>query len=188
VSTLDARSAALVLIDLQQGIIGRPLAPRSGAEVLRTGRTLAERFRAAGAPVVLVRVDWAANFADAPPANVDAPTPRGPGAMPPNWSEFAEGLVAPGDILVTKRQWGAFYATDLDLQLRRRRVRTIVLAGIATNFGVESTLRDAWEHGYDVIVAEDGCTTMSSELHDMAIKHIFPRLARVTRSAEIALS
>jgi nicotinamidase-related amidase len=63
-----------------------------------------------------------------------------------------------------------------------------VLAGIATNFGVESTLRDAWEHGYDVVVAEDACASMSAELHEMAIKHIFPRLARVTRGADIALS
>jgi nicotinamidase-related amidase len=183
---LDPRSAALVLIDLQEGILGRPLAPRSGADVLKTGVALAERFRAAGAPVVLVRVDWAENFADAPSANVDAPTPRG--AMPQNWSRLAEGLAAAGDILVAKRQWGAFYGTDLDLQLRRRGVRTIVLAGIATNFGVESTLRDAWEHGYDGVVAEDGCTSMSTELHEMAIKHIFPRLSRVTGSADIAFS
>ena len=185
---LDPRATALVLIDLQEGIVGRPLAPRSGAEVLTASRALAERFRAANAPVVLVRVDFAEDYADAPPANVDSPMQRPAGGMPPNWSQLAEGLAAPGDIHIVKRQWGAFYGTGLDLQLRRRGVRTVVVGGIATNFGVESTVRCAWEHGYDVVVAEDACATMSPELHEMAIQHIFPRIARVTRSAEIVLA
>ncbi|HEY1942387.1 MAG TPA: hydrolase [Roseiarcus sp.] len=186
--TLDPRSSALVLIDLQVGILGRTLAPRSGAEIFAIGRSLAERFRAAAAPVVLVRVEWAPDFADAPPANVDEPGPRRPGDLPPGWSELAEGLAAPGDILITKRQWGAFYGTELDMQLRRRGVRTLVVGGVATNFGVESTVRAAWEHGYDAVVAEDACTSMSQELHDFAIKRIFPRIARVTQSAEIAFA
>ena len=79
--TLDPRSSALILIDLQEGILGTPLAPRSGGEVLATGRALAERFRNAGATVVLVRVDWASNFADAPPSNVDSPMQLPPGGL-----------------------------------------------------------------------------------------------------------
>lgn len=185
---LDPRSGALVLIDLQEGILGRPLAPRSGDEVFATSRALAERFRAAGAAVVLVRVAFAENFADAPPSNVDSPMQRPAGAMPEAWSRLREGLAAPGDIHVVKRQWGAFYGTDLDLQLRRRGVRTVVVGGIATNFGVESTVRAAWEHGYDVVVPEDACATMSPELHAFAIGSIFPRLARVVQSAEIVFA
>ena len=59
--------------------------------------------------------------------------------MVPGWSELADGLAAAGDIVITKRQWGAFHGTELDLQLRRRGIRGIVLGGIATNFGVEFT-------------------------------------------------
>ncbi len=135
--TLDPRTSALILIDLQEGIVGMPLAPRPGQEVLATGRTLAERFRTAGAPVVLVRVEWASDFADAPPSNVDSPMQLPPGGLPDNWTKLADGLAAPHDILIVKRQWGAFHGTDLDLQLRRRGVRTVVVGGIATNFGVE---------------------------------------------------
>jgi nicotinamidase-related amidase len=184
-TALDPRSTALVLIDLQKGILGRELAPRSAGDVLASGRTLAERFRAAGAPVVLVRVSWAEDMADAPRQPVDAPSTVA-GAFPAGWDQLADGLAEPGDIVVTKKQWGAFYGTDLDLQLRRRGVRTIVLGGIATNFGVESTARSAWEQGYEVILVEDACATASAELHDMAIRHIFPRIARIKATADIA--
>jgi nicotinamidase-related amidase len=182
---LDPSSTALVLIDLQNGIVGMPLAPHSGKDVLAKSRDLAQRFRAAHAPVVLVRVAFAEDFADAPGQNVDQPMQRMQGGHPASWSALAEGLAEPGDILIVKRQWGAFYGTDLDLQLRRRGVKTIVLGGIATNFGVESTARDAWEHGYDLVIAEDACTSMSAELHEMVIRYIFPRIARVVASATL---
>ena len=186
--TLDVRSTALVLIDHQNGIVNRPAAPRTGPEALAAGRALAERFRAAKTPVVLVNVGWSSDFADALKQAVDQPMPRPPEGLPAGWSDLVEGLAQPGDIRVTKRQWGAFYGTDLELQLRRRGIRTIVLAGIATNFGVESTARQAWELGYEVVIVEDACTTVAAELHDMAIRLIFPRIARVSRSAEIMLA
>ncbi len=97
-------------------------------------------------------------------------------------------LGEPGDSLIVKRQWGAFYGTDLDLQLRRRGIETIVLGGVATNFGVESTARQAWEHGYAIVLAEDACTSRSAGLHDMAVRYIFPRLSRVVQSADIAFA
>ena len=185
--TLDPATTALVLIDLQNGIVGMPTQPRSGAETLAAGMALAERFRAAGAPVVLVRVAFATDFADAPPSNVDQPM-RGRDAMPEGWSELAPGLAQPSDIVVVKRNWGAFHGTELDLQLRRRGVKTIVLGGIATNFGVESTAREAWQHGYDVVVAEDATSSVSVELHEMAVRHILPRLGRVRPGAAIEFS
>jgi nicotinamidase-related amidase len=185
---LDFRTTALVLIDLQKGILGMPLAPRSGADVLAAGEGLARRFRAAGAPVALVRVAWAPDYADAPRQKVDQAPPRPQGGLPAAWSEYADGLAQPGDILIVKRHWGAFHGTELDLQLRRRGVTTIVLGGVATNFGVESTARQAWELGYEVILVEDAATSMSAELHDMAIRHIFPRIARVAKSDGVGLS
>lgn len=102
--------------------------------------------------------------------------------------ELAEGLRQAGDIIALKHDWGAFTGTDLDLQLRRRAVTTIVLAGIATNFGVESTVRAAWELSYDVVVVEDACTSRFSEHHACAIEHIQPQIARVEPSGEASLA
>ena len=184
----NPRSTALVLIDLQNGIVGMNLAPRTGSEVVATAKTLAGRFRAAGAPVVLVSVTWAADYADAPPGRTDQASPRPSGGLPAAWATLVDGLAEPSDLLVAKRQWGAFYGTDLDLQLRRRGVDTVVIGGIATNFGVESTVRHAWELGYHVVVAEDSCTTATAELHEVAIKVVFPRIARVMQSAAIAFA
>jgi nicotinamidase-related amidase len=175
---LDPATTALVLVDLQNGIVGMPLAPRSGPDVLAVGKTLAERFRAAKAKVVLVRVDFAEDYADAPSTPVDQPMTRSPGGMPKEWSALAAGLAQPGDLHIVKRHWGAFHGTELDLQLRRRGITTVVLGGIATNFGVESTARHAWEHGYAVVIAEDACTSRSAELHTVAVEVIFARVAQ----------
>lgn len=99
--------------------------------------------------------------------------------------ELAEGLEKPGDLRITKRQWGAFHGTELDLQLRRRGIQTIVLGGIATNMGVESTARQAWEHGYSIILAEDATSGQSAEMHKFAVKNILPRISKISKAANI---
>jgi nicotinamidase-related amidase len=182
---LNPHTTALVLIDLQKGIVGRPLAPYSGADVLTSAIALAERFRRVGAPVVLVNVGFSSDFKDALRQPADQPMPIPPGGFPPDFMELADGLAQPGDLRITKRQWGAFYGTELDLQLRRRGVQAIVLGGMATNIGVESTARQAWEHGYAVILVEDATTGQSAEMHAFAIKNIFPRLGKIASSAAI---
>lgn len=179
---LDPKTTALVLIDLQNGILSMPIAPRGGAEVLAAAKELARRFRAARAPVVLVRVGWSEDGRDALSQPVDQPRPSPPGGYPEGWSDLAEGLAQSGDIVILKRHWSALYGTELDLQLRRRGVSTIVLGGVATNFGVELTARQAWEHGYAVIVAEDVTASASAEMHQFSIERIMPRIARVSRS------
>lgn len=186
--TLDPRSTALVLIDLQNGILALDTKPRPSGEVLAAGRHLAGRFRVAGAPVVLVRVAFAPDYADAPPGLTDVPAARPKGGLPASWSTLADGLAAPGDLHVTKHQWGAFHGTDLDLQLRRRGVKTIVIGGIATNFGVESTVRQGWEFGYHMVVVEDVCASVSAELHQTAVGVVLPRIARVTVAADLAFA
>ena len=183
---LDPARTALVMIDLQKGIVDRELAPRTGAAVIEGSRRVARRFRDAGAPVVLVRVDFAPDFRDAPPGRVDAPLGGGDGPRAADWSELAPDLAEPGDVIVTKRHWGAFHGTELDLQLRRRGVDTIVLGGIATNYGVESTARAAWEHGYHVVVVEDLCASVSTPLHEMSMAHVMPRLSRVVHEADLS--
>jgi nicotinamidase-related amidase len=187
-TSLNPKTTALVLIDLQHGIVGLPLAPRTGPDVAADARALAARFRAAGAPVVLVHVGWQPDLADMLTAPVDRPMARPAGGLPANWSELVDDLRQPGDIVITKRQWGAFYGTELDLQLRRRGIETIVLAGIATNFGVESTARAAWEHGYRLTVVADLCSSMSAELHAFSIEHILPRIGHVTTAQAIAFA
>jgi nicotinamidase-related amidase len=188
VITLDPRSTALVLIDLQNGILALDTRPRPSSEVLAAGRSLAGRFRVAGSPVVLVRVAFAPDYADAPPGLTDVPSNRPKGGLPAEWSRLADGLAAPSDLLVVKHQWGAFHGTDLDLQLRRRGIDTIVIGGIATNFGVESTVRQAWEFGYHVVVVEDACAAISTELHTIAVRTILPRIARVALAADLAFA
>lgn len=178
-------STALVLIDLQQGILALPTAPYTSAEVLEKGRSLAEQFRAAGAQVVLVNVGWHDDYGDTPPGLTGLEARRPEGGLPAGWMSLADGLQQPGDLLITKRQWGAFTGTELDLQLRRRGIDTIVVAGIATNMGVESTVRHGWELGYNVVVAEDATSGLDATLHKMAFDSVFPHIARVLSTADI---
>ncbi len=145
---------------------------------------LAAAFRAAKAPVVLVKVGFSADGGDTLKAIVDAPNP--PGAPPANWmADTAELPPQPGDIHIVKRQWGAFHGTELDLQLRRRGIRTIVLAGIATAIGVESTARFAWELGYDIVFAEDATSGPDAAMHANSFEKVFPRLGRVRKTADV---
>ncbi|MBS0232468.1 MAG: hydrolase [Proteobacteria bacterium] len=185
--TLDPRTTALLLIDLQKGIAFRPLAPRPGAEVIERASAFAKRFRSAAAPVVLVNVAFAKDFADAVRVPVDTPTPMPTGGPPDDFSELADGLAMPTDLRVTKHQWGAFFGTDLDVQLRRRGIKTIVLGGIATNMGVESTARQAFERNYEIVIVEDITTSRSAEMHAFALSTIFPLISRVSKVADIDL-
>ena len=165
---LDAKSTVLVLIDLQKGVLAMPVAPHPATEVYQRSMQLAQRFRAA----------------DAHRLPVDQPTDFA--SLPAGWDEFPEPLPS-SDLVITKRQWGAFYGTELDLQLRRRGIGRIVLGGIATNIGVESTARSAAEHGYELVIPEDLCSSFSAEMHAFSFKYILPRLARITTSDEIIL-
>jgi nicotinamidase-related amidase len=184
VTTLDPRTA-LVLIDLQHGIVGNPgLAPHAAADVVERSVRLADAFRGHGLPVVLVRVTAAADGADAVPGRIDG---QGPGrSFPEGWDVIVDDLAGhPGDITVTKRNWGAFYGTDLDLQLRRRGITQIVLAGIATSIGVESSARAAHEHGYHVTLATDAMSDLDPETHRNSVERIFPRLGETGTTEEI---
>jgi nicotinamidase-related amidase len=184
--TLDPKTTALIIIDLQRGIVARQTAPHSGADVVEKCARLAAAFRSRNAPVVYVHVD----MATMPDLPVDAPM-RPPGSPPPP-AEFSELIpeagFQEGDILITKHSWGAFGPTGLESALRRRGVETVVVGGIATNFGVESTARAARDLGYAVVLPEDAMTSLSEEAHQFAIQNIFPRLGRVRKTDEILLA
>jgi nicotinamidase-related amidase len=180
---LDPSKTALVIIDLQNAIVSRPnLAPHSGTDVVERSRKLAEALRAKGGTVAYVHV-LVSDIVELP---VDAPSQRPSQPLPPSASEFVPAAgIQPGDVIITKRQWGAFYGTNLEQALDRKGIETIIMAGIATNMGVESTARAAFDAGYALVFAEDAMTTMSSEWHEFPIKNIFPRMGRVRTTAEI---
>jgi nicotinamidase-related amidase len=179
---LDPKTTALVLIDLQRGVAALQAAPYSTAEVIQKCAALAAAFRAKGSTVVYVRVDGA-NMLTPP---VDAPF-RDPKSPPPaSASELLpEAGMQAGDLFITKRHWGAFCGTDLEKQLNDLGIRTIVLCGIATNFGVESTARGAVERGFELVLVEDAMTTMNADWHQFAVKTIFPRLGQVRTADEL---
>jgi nicotinamidase-related amidase len=183
---LDPRTTALVLIDLQKGILGMPLAPHDATKVVEKSAALGKALKAAGGVVVLVKVSFANDYADRPNNEVDEPSQMPPGGLPAEWSEFVPEIDAlHADVIITKRQWSAFYGTELDLQLRRRGIKTIVLGGVATHMGVESTARDAWQHHYSVVIAEDACASMGADLHQFSVEKVLRRVARVRSTAEI---
>ncbi|MFD9603512.1 isochorismatase family protein [Streptomyces sp. NBC_01224] len=175
-TTLDPKTA-LVVVDLQKGIVGLPTVHPT-ADIVANSATLADAFRAKGLPVVLVRVTGGA------PGRTE--TPRHSGTPADDWAEIVSELgPREGDIVVTKQQWGAFYGTDLDLQLRRRGVTQVVVTGVATSIGVESTARSAHEHGYHVTVVTDAVTDMDADAHRNSVERIFPRLGETDTTEAI---
>jgi nicotinamidase-related amidase len=175
-TTLDPKTA-LVVIDLQKGLAAFPLV-HPFPDIVSNTRRLAEAFRHAGLPVVLVTVTFSPDGGDKFRSRTEAP----PRAFPtsPDFAELVPELGAkPGDILITKRQPNAFYGTELDLQLRRRQVTGIVLTGVSTSSGVDSTARAAHERAYNVTFASDAITDMDPAAHDFVMKKIFPKLGEI---------
>jgi nicotinamidase-related amidase len=168
---------ALVVIDLQKGIVGMPTVHPIGEIVTRTAQ-LARAFRQRGLPVVLVNVTGMA------PGRTDAGMPKF--AFPPDWTELVPELnQQPNDHLITKQRWGAFIGTSLHDDLRQRGVTQIVLTGVATSIGVESTARSAYDHGYNVALVVDAMTDRDADSHRHAIEKIFPRLGETVKADDL---
>lgn len=174
---LDPRTA-LVLIDLQKGIVAAPTV-QPAEQIVANATRLATAFRGADLPVVLVRVTTSPDGRDALTTRVQHSLHSGEN-VPSDYAEYVPELgITDTDILITKRQWGAFYGTELDLQLRRRGITGIVLAGIATSVGVESTARAAHEHGYNITFATDAMTDISEQAQDNSHQRIFPLIGEL---------
>jgi nicotinamidase-related amidase len=175
-SQLDA-NAALIVVDLQKGIVALPTA-HDTADIVKRSASLARAFRASGRPVVLVHVTGTA------PGRTDA----GTHALPsdPAFFEFVPEIErASSDHIVEKKRWGAFHGTDLDSWLRGKGVEQVVIVGVATSIGVESTARFASEHGYHVVIVPDAMTDMVASAHENSVNTIFPRLAETTTTADL---
>jgi nicotinamidase-related amidase len=182
--TIDPATTALVLVDLQGFTVNAPTMPLHGKEVLANAVQLAEACRQRGILVVLVKAsagldgatllhppaDKVMHTLDLPPGSHDIPADLGP---------------KPEDVVVTKYQWGGFFGTDLDVQLRRRGITNLVMGGIATNLGVESTVRQAFELGYSQIFVSDAAAAFTEAEHRAPIETVFPRIARVRTTQEV---
>jgi nicotinamidase-related amidase len=169
--------AALVVIDLQKGIAGMPVQPHSAADVIARSAQLAAAFRKKNLPVILVNVEARA------PGRTDASFNFNP---PPDWAELVPELNRqPSDYTVTKHQIGAFFGTALERILRRAGVTQVFFTGIATTMGVEASARQAFDHGYNVVVVEDAMSDLSAEGHAHAIAVTHPRFAEVAATQEV---
>lgn len=178
---IDFTKTALVLIDLQKGIV-----PIGGDEIVEKSVQLVNRFREQNGFISFVRVDFQ-DGKDALTPETDQ-KPSAPQERPANWAEFDPRLnVQETDYIVTKRQWGAFFGTDLDLQLRRRGIDTIVLCGIATNIGVESTAREAFQYGYNQIFVTDAMATFTKEEHEATLSYIFPKIGKLRTTQQFLM-
>ena len=176
-TALDPNTALLV-VDLQKGIVGSPTAHPIG-EVIDRARELLVAFRSRGLPVALINVD------DVAPGRTEQPK-LDVSKLPSGWTDLIPELNRqPDDILVTKKTWGAFASTDIGEQLARRGVTQVVVIGVATSAGVESTARQAYESGLNVTLAIDAMTDRSAEAHECSVQNIFPRLGETGTAAEI---
>lgn len=175
-TTLDSKTA-IVVIDLQKGIVALPTATPT-APVVERAAVLLAAFRAKGLPVVLV------NVAGVAPGRSESP--RSTAELPADWAELVPELgQQPSDHVVTKRTWGAFTNTDLDAYLKSQGVTQIVLLGVATSIGVESTARFANELGYHVTIVTDALADLNADAHANSLTRIFPRLAETGTTADV---
>ncbi|MEX6508916.1 isochorismatase family protein [Jiella sp. M17.18] len=175
-TTLDANTA-LVVIDLQKGILSYPTVHPIDGIVANAAR-LTQAFRKKGLPVALVNVTGGA------PGRTERN--RSLTNLPDDWADLAPELGRqPSDILVSKTTWGAFASTDLEARLRTVGVTQVVLCGVATSIGVESTARQAYESGFNVTLATDAMTDMQAECHANSVERIFPRLGETGGTAGI---
>jgi nicotinamidase-related amidase len=168
--------AALIVIDLQKGIVSIPAAHPMN-EIIDHSAQLAAAFRRRKLPVVLV------NVKPTTPARTDFVRPKM--SLPPDWADLIPELnTQPTDHLVTKHCPGAFIGTDLDAYLRSRNVTQVFICGISTTVGVESTARSAYDHGYNVVLVTDAMTDRSPDAHRHSIEFTLPKIAELCTTAD----
>jgi nicotinamidase-related amidase len=170
-------TAALIVIDLQKGIVGMPTV-HPASEIVGRSVQLARAFRKRGLPVVLVNVTAAA------PGRTDAG--RHHLSLPPDFAELIPELEQhPDDYVVSKQRVGAFIGTPLDEILRQRGVTQVFLTGIATGSGVEATARSAHDHGYNVVLVVDAMTDRNAEAHSYSVEITFPKLGETETTENV---
>ncbi|WP_176585566.1 isochorismatase family protein [Priestia megaterium] len=180
-STLSLEKTALVVIDLQKGVVSVPCEPYSAQTVVENAEKLIAEFEKKGAFVTLVYVprpdEGSLNPALDNTEEVEFPS---------DWDEFVHPIKKyDNHYIIKKRQWGAFHGTDLDLQLRRRGIDTIVMCGVSTAYGVDTTAREAFQHGYNQIFAIDAMSAYKEEEHEYVKTNIFPKIGKIRSTDEV---
>jgi len=177
ITALDPKTA-LIVIDLQQGIVAMA-PPQAVAPVIANAAALAEAFRRHGLPVVLVNV-------------VPSPVPRRADQsrhvpeLPSGWADIIPEMnVQPGDHRISKHSWGAFTDTGLDDWLKGQGVTQVVIVGVSTSIGVETTARQAYETGFNIAFASDALADLVPEAHINSLTRIFPRLGETGSTQDI---
>lgn len=176
----DPTTSALVLIDMQGAVATHAAEPYSADEVIGRAVQLIRATRDAGGLVVFVRTSFLPDESDSlQPLTIEKMRPAHPN-RPEGWDQLVPEMEPlPTEPVIIKRSWNAFHGSDLDLQLRRHGVKTVVMAGISTNFGVEGTARAAYENYYDVVFVEEAMASNTAENHAFAVREIFPQIGRV---------
>lgn len=175
-TTLDLNTA-LIVVDLQKGIINSPFIHPIAGVIERT-RALLDAFRQQDLPIVLV------NVIDVAPGRTEQP--RRYSTFPKEFSDLIPELNRQAsDMVVTKRTWGAFASTDLEDQLKARDVTQVVVTGVVTGTGVEATARQAYEAGFNVTLALDAMTDVRPEAHEYSLASVFPRLGETGSTKDI---
>ncbi|MCG9803490.1 isochorismatase family protein [Staphylococcus argenteus] len=179
---INFNKTALVLIDLQQGILKMDYAPNTAENVIQNANKLIEVFRKNNGFIAFVRVKlYDGNDTLKPNAMISLPPKEGD-----DYSKFHHLLdKRDGDFVIDKRQFSAFVGTDLDLQLRRRGIDTIVLGGVATHVGVDTTARDAYQLNYNQFFVTDMMSAQNETLHQFPIENIFPIMGQTITTIEL---
>ncbi len=183
---LNKRTTALIVVDLQNGILNPEPVPFGKEQIVTRSVSLGKAFAAAAMPIVLTTTDFAPSYADAPKGAADTPWALPKEGLPAGFATLVPEVDAlPAAVRIVKRQMSAFFGAELDLQLRRRGCDTVVICGVATNLGIEATARAAFDLNYNVVIAADACGSVAPGLHEFAVDKILPRISRIRETVEI---
>jgi nicotinamidase-related amidase len=171
--------SALLVMDVQRGIVDRFTLD---ADYLPRLRRAIDAARAGGIPVIYVVIGFRPGYPEVSARNTTFSAMSATGAFSgddPSAEVHPDVAPRPGDIVVTKKRISAFVGSDLDMVLRASEVDTLVLSGIATSGVVLSTLRQAADLDYGLVVLEDACLDPDPEVHRVLTGKVFPRQAEV---------
>ncbi|MGA3236053.1 MAG: isochorismatase family cysteine hydrolase [Bryobacteraceae bacterium] len=183
----DAAHTALVAMDCQAGIVSIYAKPQE--EFVARASSVLRAARGAGMPVILVQVGFRPGLPEVSGRNKLFGAIKS-SSQHQKLFEGAAGAIhpalgpEPGDILVTKHRVSAFAGTDLSMLLRAMEIDAIVLFGIATSGVVLSTLLDACDADYRIVVIADCCADLDAELHGTLIGRLFPQRAEVMTASD----
>lgn len=176
--------SALLAMDLQEDMVAR-----NGVddEFLQRANEVIVRARSAGMPVIFIKVEFRSGYPEVSPRNLAMSGVKAAGRLVA--SEPATALhhalsVLPTDIVITKRRFGAFHGTELDVVLRAHEVDTLVLFGLSTTGVVLSTVRAAADLDYSMVVLRDLCADRDPEAHAVLLDRVIPRQASVVTAAD----